>query len=438
MRRVIELLWLPFLMILFAICFDLKYDIVGISFLLNCIGLVFFLIIILLRKNFYGLLIVFYIFNLIFLNLIPWLNYSVGVNIWRGAQPSSVVYLIANFLVATAGVVTYLSYICTSSSNVNFLRPKKNVASSRANKFTLLALSIFGGLVIFYMNSFSIPQMLFRGVLGEDKLMVVETSSLAMILEMVSRFVPVFCFLYAATEINGSKILKIILFGVMVFAVFPTGVARYMVAFSYMPVIMLYLPRMRNGTVLSTALIGSIIFVFPFLDQFRYFSGFDGLTLLPSVEFFQAAHFDAYENFASVIDSDYVTYGKQLLGVMFFYIPRTFWVNKPVGSGYQMSENLNYIFNNISMPYLAEGFVNFGYVGVVIFALLIGYVMKKMDSFFWAAILIRGEKSYNVAIYFYFVGVLFFILRGDLMSSVAYAVSGLVSAILVKCLSGTR
>ena len=67
---------------------------------------------------------------------------------------------------------------------------------------------------------------------------------------------------------------------------------------------------------------------------------------------------------------------------MLFFVPRNYWLDKPVGSGYEMANHLNYTFNNISMPFLGEGYVNFGVFGVTIFAMMLGVFMGLVDKFF--------------------------------------------------------
>jgi O-antigen polysaccharide polymerase Wzy len=161
------------------------------------------------------------------------------------------------------------------------------------------------------------------------------------------------------------------------------------------------------------------------------------LQLVPSIDYFYAAHFDAYENFASAIEMGFISNGWQLAGVLLFYVPRTIWPEKPIGSGQEMAEQLQYVFDNISMPFLGEGYVNFGIIGVLVFATFLGYVMSALDKFFSASVQNFHESSYVTAFYFYLIGALFFLLRGDLLSSFAYTTSGAVVALFVSKLMGT-
>ncbi len=412
------------------ISFDLKYDLVGLTFTLLFAQSMFFLCFTFSRKA--GLLTVYFIFALTFFSLIPWLHYSTNHFIWRTSPVTESAYLFVNLLIFLANTTTFLTYLhCARipKKKTAFITPAKNKKLSAA---ALLALSCLSFILLFYLNSFSITQLLFRGIVEESREIVVESSSLSLLLGMISRLTPVFCFLYAATQIKESSGTKTLLLILMLLSVFPTGVARYMVAFAYIPLALLFIPASRNAVVFSTSLIFSLIFIFPFLEQFRKFSGISDLTLIPSPDFFYAAHFDAYENFATAVENDFITFGRQLLGTILFFVPRTIWPNKPVGSGHEMAENLGYSFNNISMPFLGEGYINFGATGVFVFATLIGYLMARIDSRFVANKNGGTTADYSSAVYFFLIGALFFLLRGDLLSSFAYISAGLIVAALIE------
>ena len=421
-------LFLPFLALGFVFLFEMKYDLVGLTFIMLIAQSVLFLSLTFTRNV--NLLVIYFTFTLVFLSIIPWLHYSSNHYIWRSSKIADSIYLIVNVLIFLANTVIFFTY----SFNSKMIQGANEYVVYEKNKksaVTLLAFSCLSFLFLLYLNDFSITQLLFRGLVDEYRVVVVESSSLSLLLGMASRLTPVFCFFYAATQIKRKAITKFLLLLIMILSVFPTGVARYMVAFVYIPLLLLYIPMMRRASVFAGILIFSLFFVFPFLDQFRYFSGFDNLKILPPVEFFYAAHFDAYENFASAVESNFVTYGYQLLGSLFFFIPRVFWPGKPVGSGYEMAENNGYSFNNISMPFLGEGYVNFGVAGVLIFSVLIGYFMAKTDSRFAAKNDARIKPNYFSAVYYFLIGALFFLLRGDLLSSFAYISAGLIVALFI-------
>jgi len=139
-------------------------------------------------------------------------------------------------------------------------------------------------------------------------------------------------------------------------------------------------------------------------------------------------HYDAWSNFMAAIkysEIESITYGRQLIGAILFFVPRSIWPNKPVGSGAFVAENMlmtrySFWFSNISMPFPAEGYINFGILGIILFALILALVSKITDKWY----------KYNDLRLFFSLYVCFhmvFMLRGDLMSSFAYLVGNLLA-----------
>lgn len=429
-----KIIWLPTLVAVYLFSFDLKYDLVGLSFLFSISQVALFLVFIFVRSPSVNLITAYYLFTLIFFGFAPWIHYSAGGSIWRSQAIDHSTYVTLNLLIFFTSAVVFLTYLISQKSVIQSSQNTLTAREGSSTSLILLALSILSFTLLFYLNDFSVAQLFFRGILDELRPTVIESSSLVLLFGITSRLIPVFCFFYAVTQLTNSATTKILLFFLFIISVFPTSIARYMVAFAYIPLILTYVPKIRSASIFAALLIISLLFVFPFLDQFRYFSGLDNFKLLPSSEFFYAAHFDAYENFASAIDSNFITYGYQIFGAALFFVPRILWPTKPVGSGYEMADRLGYDFNNISMPFLAEGFVNFGISGVLLFAIFIGYLMKKIDGRFSSITNPNKQISFSTTVYYYLIGALFFVLRGDMLSSTAYLTAGLFSAFLVKFL----
>jgi hypothetical protein len=143
---------------------------------------------------------------------------------------------------------------------------------------------------------------------------------------------------------------------------------------------------------------------------------------------FLKADFDSYYNFAIIFSENIVTYGRQLLGVVFFWIPRSVWSNKPVGSGSYIADQLGFEFSNISANFFAEGYINFGLIGILLFAIVLAVLTSFMDAknFFD-----KSKSIFFTMMYLLFIGLLFFILRGDLLSSFAYTIGYSTSVFIV-------
>jgi hypothetical protein len=415
---------------LYCLSFTPSSDWVGVSFMAITVQLMFYLHIAMRRQV--SLVLVYYLFSLIFLTLLPWLHYSNDILLWRRIPLTSDIYFKVNGLLFLSHLLVFVLHmrsIRASIGTIGFSQKKQKIAPHVS--LLLLTLSATGFITLLFLNEFSLQSLLFRGLDYEFRNKVVSSSALNLLLTMVSRTLPFFCLMYVLMRVEGSRWLKTILFIILLFSVFPTGVARYMVGMIYIPIALLFFPRLRSGGAFAILLVLAILFAFPFLDQFREFAGFNELQLLPSIDYFYAAHFDAYENFATAVENEFITYGWQLIGVLLFYVPRAIWPDKPIGSGQEMAEQLQYVFDNISMPFLGEGYVNFGVIGVIFFAIFIGYIITTIDHFFASSVRAFNRTSYVTAFYFYLIGSFFFILRGDLLSSFAYLCAGIFSAVVV-------
>lgn len=419
-----------FVMALISV-FDLSFDSVGVSFFVT-------MLVTIAVTSFYlagqtSLKLALLVFTLVFLNLIPWIHYSERTLIWRSVSLKSDVFFIANAVVAFSVVLLHVIHLLIGRKILKgsgFQRELSSISSWKA--IALLGLSLSGFLITFAVNNFSFLDLFFRGLVDEVRATTLEGTTLNLLIGQPARFLPFFIFAYAICEVRGRLPLKIILFCLLVLTVFPTGVARYMVGMVYIPVLLFFVKPLRRARFFFSMILVSLFQLFPFLDQFRSFSGLDKISILPSPDFFKAAHFDAYENLASAIDYEYISGGWQLLGVILFFVPRSIWTDKPVGSGSQMADDIGYEFNNISMPFVAEGFVNFGYFGVFVFVAGISILVCRLDSRYRGKLLRDGPLEFSDMFYLFLVGSLFFVLRGDLLSSTAYLTAGVFVYFFVR------
>lgn len=158
--------------------------------------------------------------------------------------------------------------------------------------------------------------------------------------------------------------------------------------------------------------------IFPFLNIFRRWSGH--IDFKWSMDFLDNINFDASQIFMAVMHDGWITLGRQLFGALFFFIPRSLWIGKPVGSGHAFTTLHGASFTNVSMPFFAEGYVNFGYFGVFLFTIGIAWLCAKLDAFYWYRW--KNLSDDTGGFYLIFLGAIIFVLRGDLLSSLAYTI----------------
>jgi hypothetical protein len=139
----------------------------------------------------------------------------------------------------------------------------------------------------------------------------------------------------------------------------------------------------------------------------------NALLSLRDNKVFLNGDFDAFTmiNIANeYVDKNNIMYGRQLLLPLFFYIPRSIWLNKPVGSGWLVSSWYGLSFNNVSCPLWAEAYINFGFLGVIIFLYILGRISKVVDE----KMSNRNIDMISNLLSYYYIFNLFILLRGDL------------------------
>ena len=100
----------------------------------------------------------------------------------------------------------------------------------------------------------------------------------------------------------------------------------------------------------------------------------------------------------------------QILGSIFFFVPRSIWIDKPLDTGVVLANSNGLLFKNLSAPWILELLVNFRIVGLVIFCIFLGIYLGRViffenisaKSLVWAGIISGG---------------MFILLRGSLLQA---------------------
>ncbi len=234
-----------------------------------------------------------------------------------------------------------------------------------------------------------------------------------------------------------SNLFLVVVAGLVCFLnVPPLGVARFLFAAAYGCVLLSVSSLFKKKRLLIYALLVGLLILFPFLNSFR------GLyTTELSIELINDSLGTISDNFATADYDSYtmlvytvryvrvygLTKGRQLLGVLLFFVPRSLWPTKPGGSGATIIETMatTVVNPNVSCPFIAEGYINFGILGVIIFALLMGKITKAIDNYYWRE---NNEKLTPLKLFYsFFVLFAIFFYRGDFLSSFSYLVGYSVS-----------
>ena len=295
-------------------------------------------------------------------------------------------------------------------------------------------------------NGFSI--LFSRELFGSNSFSsLISNSALRQVVSAIINATCMFCVVLSLNNIKKRRTAKGVLFLIvalidLLINVPPLAVPRFAFAGIYGGIFLYFSKRLKKGRKFAYILFFGLLVVFPALNAFRYIS--NGLDLKRINESFgeitnnfTRADYDSYTMLLysiRYIRTYGITYGKQLLGAILFFIPRTLWSQKPGGSGALIIECLapSYINPNVSCPIIGEGLINFGFVGVLLFSFVIGKCSKAMDDLYWNKTK-KTSDCYN-CIYSYITLFSLFMFRGDLMSSIAFLMGMVMITIFLSVL----
>lgn len=213
----------------------------------------------------------------------------------------------------------------------------------------------------------------------------------------------------------------------------------------YIGLIYLYLPRLlRSNAKTLFFMFFSMVVVFPLSAIITHTSAtLSEIRRKPSIlleqfegegisNVFYTMHYDAFANIGATLDyaaQEGLSYGQQLLGALFFFVPRVIWEDKPISTGQMIGNHLidNYGLNysNLSNPMVSEGYINFGIIGIVFMALLLAIAVVYLKS--W----LQSENYLKKIMGFYFAIHLLFLLRGDFMNGFSYYIGTLIGVLII-------
>lgn len=380
----------------------------------------------------YSLKKIFYLFSLFFFGIAPLIQFYSRSSFYGGRELNESEYFKMNLCI----LVIILTFHFVYTFFYKIIRIKRyhyddyvvKKISPRQVIFLIL-LSLFSLGVTFYFLNFNLNKMFFRGVSGEEDTTSI-SSPFAMVVMQTIRPISIICLMYYLLAPNKKKIIVGLLLLLAILTIFPTSVARFYAAAVYLPLLLVAFKFTKIKNLFSLMFMIGLLVVFPFLNNFRNYDVNQKIKFGFDFEMFATGHFDSYFNFALIYFEDIITYGQQLLGVFFFWVPRSVWPSKPIGSGALLAEKLNLSWTNISANYFAEGFINFGIFGILLFTIVIAYFAALIDKKFWV-LFINKENNFFKVLYFIILSMLFFTLRGDLLSATAFTVGFIVSYFFV-------
>lgn len=361
----------------------------------------------------YSLCQMFFLFCLIFMGVMPMGQYVTGFTGWGTLPCPARTYVTANVLTALS-----IALAIATAYRLPGLRrgaPVKEQPDAPALRlsYAWLALASLGAtaLVMWYYREE--PIFLWRR-LDDLPFHTMKSPMEILAVNYVLRSVPAMCLTVCLLGGKAPKWTIALTAVCALVAASPTAVPRNLTAVLWMPAAILLIPLLRRRKTLALLVIVMLATVFPLLNLTR-------VQFYNETSAFNGLDYDCYQNFALVVDNGIITHGRQLLGALLFFIPRSLWPAKPIGSGPELANDLHLSFVNISMPVFGEGYINFGAAGTVIFVLVFVLAFRRMDKAYRP-----GSRTFATLLYLLLLGDALFLLRGSMMQ----AFSALCSVIL--------
>ena len=385
-------------------------------------------------KRPYSLFKVLNLFYLFFFCIAPMMQYHQGVCM-LGTHFTYENYLLTSAVSLAVIVLTNAVYYWAEryfdkkhSENTHSDEHKGEVCLTTRKEVILILLSAAACFYALYINHFDVLSLFIRD--GETNNRIELPTSVFLVGSYFVRPLSLMALLAAVILGVKHRGVKALLFLMLLIAIPPTGVARFLVAAMYLPVLMCFVPRLRRGLSFVLVICLGVMIVFPLLNYFRFY-GQRTFEISSIYSQFVDINFDAYSMMMRVIKDDIVTNGMQLAGALLFWLPRSIWAAKPISSGYYVAHTTGLSWDDLSMPFWGEGYINFGYFGVIIFTVAFALLLAKLDSKYWC-ITVKRPKDLNAISYYILLGLLMFILRGSMMSALAYTVAIMTAFYCVK------
>lgn len=218
----------------------------------------------------------------------------------------------------------------------------------------------------------------------------------------------------------------------------PVSTARYWVGVVMLSLILIKLRHDTFLRLIPSLFVACMLLVFPFADLFRRSLdpslAFDGTSIeaLLQNNIILKGDYDAYQqllNTVHYVSQEGLSYGRQLLGVVLFWLPRSIWESKPVGTGEYVAGYLDLDYLNLSSPLWAEFYIDGGFLLVLGGFVSYGYFVKWLQLHYVNA---RAQSTIIAIFVPIYIPYQLFLLRGSLLSAFAYIAPIILSLIALR------
>lgn len=371
----------------------------------------------------------FWYFNLFFFFLAPLMQYLTNCVLWE-FKLNDEDYLNSNLII----LLWYIVY------NISFYTIKVNKKSNseviNINNTGLHKLLLFTIIAFFIMIA----------LIGFKNLFIKKYNNLDFGIEFLNtiitnflRSIPVFFCAYSIYYYRKYKknLCYLFISFVLLFIInFPISITRYWIGAIYIGIFLTLFKKYIKYKRFDYIMIFIFLIAFPFFQIFKWYSLSDVFSENISIDIFSNAYnnvdFDAHNMLARalryVADAD-IVYGKNIFSTLLFFIPRAIWNDKAIPTGEMIASYQNQSFTNLSCPLVAEGYVNFGIIGVILYAIIFARIVKIIDQMYWQE---KCEICFIDMYYPFLIGFFIFLLRGSFHPVVVYMITFYLFLIMWK------
>lgn len=171
------------------------------------------------------------------------------------------------------------------------------------------------------------------------------------------------------------------------------------------------------------------VLVFPNLDFARYENArFNLLSITDSLKQVANKDYDQIPMGALTLETirtEIAPIGKQFLGQIGFWVPRSYWPAKPTDTSILIARDAGLRNSNLSVPLWAEGWASFRHIGILFYPFLLGLLAGR----------VKRDSQYSLGktgMYFFLSGSVFILQRGPLLQATGIVSFGLLCFYLLN------
>ncbi|WP_298893567.1 O-antigen polysaccharide polymerase Wzy [uncultured Psychroserpens sp.] len=402
-------------------------------------------------RRYSPILAAFIVFNFLFFILAPMLQIHDVYKLNDLKMPNKMIY--KDYLMVKTNIFIFIFNIVFFVAYRFFVSRKSKLKPYKKDKYLPIHILILFGISVLIL--IANLDYIKTEYIEHNYLVLEGTSKSALLLkEKIILMVPFPAFILSVYYIKKCKkknsnyyivILLSLLFFVLLMAIKnPLTEKRNALGPIYLTIIFFLIPKLLNTNFKSLLfLFFAMVIIFPTISLITH-SGYSLKQLRENPKLllyqlrnhgvsntFTTLNYDAFINFAATIEhaeKNDLSYGRQLSGGVFFFVPRKIWNDKPISTGEYIGEYLSSeygekgkrSFNNLSNPFVSEGYINFGIVGVILFAITLAYFLSIM------VVWLNGLDPLKIAAAFYASMHMIFFLRGDFTNGYAFLVASFV------------